>query len=259
MKVFKLGLGGRIGNGKQIIISIMIDVKSFHKLTYGLYIICSEYKGQKAGYTGNTGFQVTSEPQTIAISCNKNNFTYGIIEKSRKFSLSVLQKDLDTGIIIDFGFKSTRDIDKFSKYKYATGKLGIPVVTESCIASFECNVTNQLDCGTHILFIGEVAAAEKRNDQPALTYEHYHTHYKMLAPKNAPTYIDPEKLMGKRPEPTKPTEAHSEYMCTICGYTYDPKVGEPSMGIPPGTPFEDLPDNFECPVCKAGKDYFREA
>ncbi|NLZ29790.1 MAG: rubredoxin [Methanomicrobiales archaeon] len=44
------------------------------------------------------------------------------------------------------------------------------------------------------------------------------------------------------------------YRCLICGYTYDPKIG--ATGIPPGTAFEDLPDDWLCPVCLAGKDRF---
>ncbi|HPR33281.1 MAG TPA: rubredoxin [Prolixibacteraceae bacterium] len=55
-----------------------------------------------------------------------------------------------------------------------------------------------------------------------------------------------------------PEENKSEYVCIICGYTYDPETGEPEQGIPPGTPFEELPDDYICPVCRAGKDYFRE-
>ena len=243
----------------------MLDYSSFHKLSYGLYLISSAYDGEKSGYAGNTGFQVTSAPSTIAVSCNKDNYTCGIIQKSRKFSLSVLQKDLDISIIGDFGFKSSADIDKFSKYIYKTGQLGIPVVTDSCISAFECSVINEVDCGSHILFIGEVVVAEKLNDQPPLTYEYYHEHYKMLSPKNAPTYIDPDLLHEKEDQekaeetPAKTTGAPpSEHVCIICGYTYDPEVGEPSMGIPPGTPFEDLPEDFMCPICSAGKDYFKE-
>lgn len=240
----------------------MIDFSSFHKLSYGLYIITSQFEGKKAGYAGNTGFQVTASPSTIAVSCNKDNFTCGIIQSSKKFALSVLQKDLDISIIGDFGFKSTRDIDKFSKYEYKTGSLDVPVVTDSCIAAFECKVIDEVDCGTHILFVGEVVEAEKLNDQPPLTYEYYHEHYKMLAPKNAPTYIDPSNLEEEEKEEAKEenqdASGSSEHVCIICGYTYDPEVGEPSMGIPPGTPFEDIPEEFTCPVCGAGKEYFKE-
>jgi len=236
----------------------MIDFRTFHKLSYGLYLICSEFKGQKSGYAGNTGFQVTATPSTLAISCNKDNFTCGIIQKSRLFSLSVLQKELDVAIIGDFGFKSTKDFNKFEKYRYKTGKLGIPVVTDSCIASFECRVISEVDCGSHILFFGEVIESEKLSDAPPLTYDYYHEHYKMLAPKNAPTFIEPELLREEKKEPITPNDLPSEYICTICGYTYNPEEGDPAAGIPPGTPFEELPEDYVCPICRAGKDFFKE-
>jgi len=47
-----------------------------------------------------------------------------------------------------------------------------------------------------------------------------------------------------------------KYKCQICGYIYDPAEGEPDAGINPGTSFSDLPDNYLCPVCDAGKDEF---
>jgi len=47
-----------------------------------------------------------------------------------------------------------------------------------------------------------------------------------------------------------------KYVCTLCGYVYDPEKGDPDEGIEPGTKFEDLPDDWYCPVCGAGKDDF---
>jgi len=47
-----------------------------------------------------------------------------------------------------------------------------------------------------------------------------------------------------------------KYKCEICGWVYDPKAGLPEEGIKPGTPFEDLPDDFVCPECGADKDEF---
>jgi rubredoxin len=47
-----------------------------------------------------------------------------------------------------------------------------------------------------------------------------------------------------------------KYECTVCGYIYDPAVGDPSSGIPRGTAFEDLPEDWVCPECGAGKDVF---
>ncbi len=49
-----------------------------------------------------------------------------------------------------------------------------------------------------------------------------------------------------------------KYICTVCGYVYDPDKGDPESGVAPGTPFESLPDNWVCPVCGAPKDQFEE-
>jgi rubredoxin len=49
-----------------------------------------------------------------------------------------------------------------------------------------------------------------------------------------------------------------KYECTVCGYIYDPQRGDPDGKIPPGTPFEKLPDNWVCPVCGADKSKFKK-
>ena len=49
------------------------------------------------------------------------------------------------------------------------------------------------------------------------------------------------------------------YVCDVCGYVYDPAVGDPDNGIEPGTAFEDLPDDWACPLCDVSKDMFSEA
>ncbi|MDD5452284.1 MAG: rubredoxin [Desulfovibrionales bacterium] len=49
-----------------------------------------------------------------------------------------------------------------------------------------------------------------------------------------------------------------KYECTVCGYVYDPDIGDPDNGIAPGTRFEDLPDDWTCPVCGAAKDQFKK-
>jgi rubredoxin len=49
-----------------------------------------------------------------------------------------------------------------------------------------------------------------------------------------------------------------KYKCTICGYVYDPEIGDPESNIEPGTSFEDLPKNWVCPICGADKDQFEQ-
>jgi len=243
--------------------------KAFHKLSYGLYIIASEFEGKKAGYIGNTAFQITSSPAQIAISCHKNNATIGYILKSKVFSISILKKESETSLIGEFGFMSSADFDKFKNVDSITAKSGAPIVLNSTIAWFDCKVVNSVDVGSHVLIIGEVLDSDVISGDEPLTYDYYREKYKMLAPRNAPTFIEHEKLENEvtsevetKEAPVLKVETKSElsvHTCTICGFQYNPEEGDPAMGIPPGTSFEDLPEDYKCPICNAGKEYFTKS
>jgi rubredoxin len=49
-----------------------------------------------------------------------------------------------------------------------------------------------------------------------------------------------------------------KWECTACGYVYDPAVGDPENGVVPGTPFDDLPEDWVCPQCGVGKEFFQK-
>ena len=49
-----------------------------------------------------------------------------------------------------------------------------------------------------------------------------------------------------------------KYVCDICGYVYDPELGDPDNGVAPGTPWEEVPEDWTCPLCGVGKDQFSE-
>jgi rubredoxin len=49
-----------------------------------------------------------------------------------------------------------------------------------------------------------------------------------------------------------------KYKCMVCGWIYDPEIGDPDGGIQPGTPFESIPDSWVCPLCGVGKDQFEK-
>jgi rubredoxin len=67
-----------------------------------------------------------------------------------------------------------------------------------------------------------------------------------------------QRLAGKQQESVAPhPAAASKYVCPVCKYVYDPVKGDPAGGIPPGTPFEKIPDNWVCPICKVAKKMFR--
>ena len=248
-----------------------MKLRAFQKLSYGLYLIASEFKGKKAGYIANTVFQVTSNPPLLAISCHKDNRSTGVIRESGKFSVSVLKKDIDTKIIGNFGFMSGDETDKFADVESITASTGAPVVLNEAVAWFACEVRQQLDLGSHWLIIGEVLESDLLSDEDPLTYAWYRGTYKMVSPGNSPTYLDKAKLEEEKkedersgePEPEEPLDSEKPagakpHVCLICGFVYDPEVGDPSLGIPPGTPFEDLPDDYKCPICNASKDYFKK-
>lgn len=244
-----------------------MKLSAFQKLSYGLYLIATEFEGKKAGYIANTVFQVTSQPPMLAISCHKNNFSAGQIRQAGKFSVSVLKRELDVKLIGDFGFMSGVEVDKFTGIETITAATGTPIVTAESVAWFDCTVHNEIDLGSHWLIIGQVQDSGLLLDEDPLTYAWYREKYKMFSPKNSPTYIEKNKLdeeaneAGADKTPVN-DEANPDglepHVCLICGFVYDPEQGDPGMDIPTGTPFEELPGDYKCPICNAGKDYFRK-
>jgi flavin reductase (DIM6/NTAB) family NADH-FMN oxidoreductase RutF/rubredoxin len=230
-----------------------MNTEAFFKITYGLYIISSGNDDIKSGYIGNTAFQVTAEPPQIAIACNKDNYTSGLIDKSGAFSISVLKQKTSSDLIGLFGYKSGKDIDKFATTTYINGKTEIPIVTADTIAWFECKLVTKFDVGTHIIYIGEIIDNDLLiADGEPLTYDYYRNVKKGKAPKNAPTYI--KEVASKTT--VKSSSGGAKYQCLVCDHVYDPVEGDPDGGIAPGTQFEDIPDDWVCPVCGAEKSEF---
>jgi len=231
-----------------------LDLKALWGLSYGLYVVASHDGDRLNGQIANTVFQVTAEPPQIAVSISKDNLTHGYIQKSGVFSVSVLEVSTPMIFIGLFGFKSGRDVEKLSRIAYEKGVTGCPCVTENALSVLEAKVIETVDVGTHTLFVGEVVGARILREGEPLTYADYHRVKKGKAPKNAPTY------RGDTEEKTRELEGAGakmrKYVCDVCGYVYDPRVGDPDSGAEAGTPFENLPDDWVCPVCGAAKDHF---
>lgn len=235
-----------------------MNIEAFFKVTYGLFIVSSGNGDKRNGYIANTAFQVTSEPIQFGICCNKENYTAKLIAESGLFSISVLEQNASSELISLFGYKSGYDINKFENVEHFTGMTGVPVVTQDSIAWFECSVEKTFDVGTHLIFIGKALNYDLIDEtKEPLTYAHYKEVRKGTAPKNAPTYIDKSKL--KKEEKDKPKTVDSrKFECQICGYIYEAKDGDSEGGIASGTSFDDLPDDWVCPLCGAGKSEFEE-
>ncbi len=224
-----------------------MNVKALYKLGYGLYVVSSKKGDKLNGQIANTVFQIASEPPTIAVSINKNNLTHDFIKESKVFTASILSQNTPLSFIGHFGFKSGRDINKLEGINYKIGETQAPVVTDNTLAYLEAKVIQQVDVGTHTIFVGGLVGADVIKEGEPMTYAYYHQVKRGTTPKTAPVYVEEKKVEAiKAPK----------YKCTVCGYIYDPEVGDPDGGIKPGTPFEEMPDDWVCPVCGADKSEF---
>ncbi|MBI4835213.1 MAG: flavin reductase [Planctomycetes bacterium] len=231
-----------------------MNPKALHKIGYGMYIVSSRKGDSFNGQIANTVFQITSEPPTIAVSIHKKNLTHEYISESNVFTVSVLNKDTPIKLIGTFGFKSGRDLDKFEGVKTKTGVTGVPIVLDNTLAYLEAEVIKSVDVVTHTVFIGKVVNAEVIQDEEGMTYCYYHEVKKGKAPSTAPTYVAAVDNAPKQKEGTK----MDKYVCKVCGYIYDPEKGDPDSGIKPGTAFQNIPDDWVCPVCGVGKSEFEK-
>ena len=235
----------------------LLDSKALWDISYGLYIVTSISGNKQNGQIANTVFQVSADPPKIAVSINKNNLTHEYIKKSGVLAVSVLEEDTPMPFIGTFGFKSGKDVDKFSQITFKKGRTGCPLVTDNALSVFEAKVVGSADAGTHTIFIAEVVTAEVLKKSTPLTYAYYQQVKKGKAPKNAPTYKG-DKAAEKKPEEKQEVVEMQKYVCSVCGYVYDPEKGDSEGGISPGTLFDDLPDDWTCPICGAAKEEFEK-
>lgn len=241
-----------------------MDIKALYDISYGLYVVSVKNGEKTNGQIANTVFQLTSEPQKVGVCINKMNFTHECIRESKRFGVSILAEDTPMEIIGLFGFRSGRDTDKFAGIKTISAQGGSPILADYCIGYLECELIREVDVGSHTLFIGVLSDAMVIKKANPMTYAYYHEVKRGTAPKTAPTYREPESNQptvgdGKQSGMKGGVQGGLiRYRCTICGYIYDPASGDAENGIEPGTPFEDLPPDWVCPICSASKDSFIE-
>jgi rubredoxin/flavin reductase (DIM6/NTAB) family NADH-FMN oxidoreductase RutF len=226
-----------------------MDINTLHNISYGMYIISSVKDGKYNGQIANCLMQITNVPITIAVSINKQNLTHDFIEQGSCFGVSVLEKTTPLSFIGKLGFKSGRDENKFENIDHKVLPSGCPVVLENSLCYFDAKVMNKMDCEDYTVFLGEVIDTEIIKPGEVMTYEYYHEVKCGMTPATAPTFIEGEKQSAV-------CAGIPQYKCTVCNYIYDPAKGDMDGGIPPGTPFEDIPDNWVCPICGVGKDKF---
>lgn len=194
-----------------------MNKKAMHNLSYGLFVLTTRIGEKDNGCIINTAAQVTSSPNRISITVNKDNLTHDMIRCSGAFNLSVLSEKAGFEIFRHFGFQSGRTADKFEGYTACKRSAnGLCYITGGTNAFFSARVEQTIDLGTHTMFIASVEDMEVLSADPSATYAYYQASIK---PK-------PEQ---------KGSQEKTVWRCTVCGYVYE--GGE-------------LPSDFVCPLCK---------
>ena len=197
-----------------------MDKKAFYNLTYGLFLLTAQEDGRDNGCIINTAIQVANDPTRISIAVIKKNLTCEMILRTGVFNVSAITTQAKFDLFQRFGMQSGRDVDKFADFPDAArSQNGLLYLTQAANAFFSAKVTEHLDLGSHILFIGEVTDAAVLSDEPSCSYDYYRPHIKS----------------------EKQAEKKKGWVCTVCGYVYD---GDP------------LPADFICPWCKHGAEDF---
>ena len=194
------------------------------KISYGLFIVTVNDGTRHGGCICNTVVQLTTSPNRVSLTLNKANYTTEVLRKTKKCNVSILAENAEFALFERFGFQSGRATDKFAGFD-STLVLGnhIPVVTAGCNSYLALRVVQEIDLGSHILFLADVMAEGDLSAVPSATYAYYHANIK--------------------PKPQPKTAEKPVWRCTVCGYEYEG---------------ETLPADFVCPLCKHGAEDFEK-
>ena len=192
-----------------------IDPSALYSIGYGLYVVTSNDGTKDNGLIVNTVTQVSDNPNRVAVTVNKLNWSCGVIDKTGVLNVSTLSQDAPFKVFEHFGFQSGKNVDKFADWhnvqRASNGLLFLDKYANSYIS---CKVIQKIDLQTHIMFICDVTQCVKLSDAETMTYSYYHKNVK-----------------------PKPETDKKGFVCKICGYVYEGS---------------ELPEDIICPLCKHG-------
>ena len=218
-----------------------MNSKAMYKLSYGLFVVSTEHDGKLNACITNRAIQVANTPDRVGLAINKSNLAHDLVMASGVFNISIISTDAKFDLFQHFGMQSGRDVDKFADFTdIATAANGLPYITKGTNAYMSCKVCESFDLGSHTFFVATIEDMEVLADTPSCTYADYQSNIKPKR-KAAPA-----------------ADEGAVYRCTICGYEYKEKDGDPANGIAPGTKWEDLPEDWVCPLCKHPKSDFEK-
>jgi len=174
----------------------------------------------------------------VAVSLNKANYSAECIEKNGIFTISVLSENTPATVIGALGYVSGKKADKLENIRHKVLAEGVPVIKENTCCWFLCQVKEKLEIAEQRLYIAEIIAGSDEAAGTPMSYGYYVEQLGGAAPLRSPTYLPPESTFDK--------SSGESFVCSVCGYVYsDPHYG-----------FEELPEDWVCPICKMPKKAF---
>ncbi|MBQ7817706.1 MAG: flavin reductase [Oscillospiraceae bacterium] len=191
------------------------DLSALFNIGYGLYVVTSNDGTKDNGLIVNTVTQVTNTPNRVAVTINKQNYSYHVIKQTGVLNVNCLDTSAPFSVFETFGFQSGRTADKFAGIEELRSDNGLRFLPRYINSFMSLKVESFVDLDTHGMFICSVTEARVMEDKPTMTYDYYQNEVK----------------------PKPQTEGKKGYVCKICGWVYEG---------------EELPDDIICPLCKHG-------
>lgn len=205
-------------------------------LTYGMYAIGVKDDSKASACIINCVSQISrGQVSRIAININRSNYSYECIKKTGIFTISVLSEQTPGTVIGALGLVSGRYCDKLRNIRHKVLIEGVPVIKENTCCWFLCEVEDELDAEDQCIFIAKIIAGSESAVGTPMTYDYYLETIGGSAPMDSPVYVKPSK--------THNGKGGESFICSVCGYVYDD----------PNFSFEELPDEWKCPICKMSK------
>ncbi len=195
------------------------DLSALFNIGYGLYVVTSNDGKRDNGLIVNTVTQVTSTPNRIAVTINKDNYSHHIIKKSGIMNINCLSTEAPFAVFENFGFTSGRNTDKFNNYEKLRSDNGLVFLSRYINSFMSLKVEQYIDLDTHGMFICSITESRVISDAETMTYTYYQNNVK----------------------PKPDTDGKKGFVCKICGYVYEG---------------DTLPDDYICPLCKHGASDF---
>ena len=197
------------------------DLTALFNIGYGLYVVTSNDGKKDNGLIVNTVTQVTNNPNKIAVTINKENYSHHIINQTGIMNVNCLSVDAPFKVFEQFGFVSGRNTDKFKDSNVLRSDNGLVFLPKYINSFMSLKVEQYVDLGTHGMFICSITESRVLTNTETMTYTYYHENVK----------------------PKPQTEGKKGYVCKICGWVYEG---------------EELPEDIICPLCKHGYSDFEE-